>query len=790
MGTGAPVSSGSGNEEVLARKAGECLKRGDFRRAMEGYKRLMKVDADAYAEAFVSACDGAFDDFLRQAQTKAAEIVIRNLVGVVPASRLEFLRVKQALAGRDDGEVVRAARALLEDAAARPEEARFAADALVAIPPEHRGAESNQEAALIDQALQEAAAGRYADATNALRGLARDSPFAPWRIFFKAVAAHAEGDSGTAGQALAKLDGACARMARAWIAPDSGALPTAVAMEGETKLAENLPAVLRVDGRADYASVFMRLCDYGRGFPAAGSSLDATLTDYLCTVLSPAALDDRSLSQLSKRAKNAGASPFAVFVIGRFFLDSVLAQPYVDERDARLIVNVVREVRDAFSGDADDAEAIVLTRYAAILLARAKYGGLSYAAHLAAEWLARARKARPTWETPALDLIAVYDQLGKTKECDAAVKAALARFPEHPDIVLRAGQVAFLRQRFDEALRHFRSVLARDPLSVPARREVINAGIACCGEALVRKDRAAAEKAAEIAVEHARDSLGGLQTPDKILLQCGNLFEIYLGAAAAKPYYDRAAERVAPDVFTFLRFATSQITGESSKRKRTRSRLPKTFFENARLADAVPMVEFLNGMGDSLGEREYIDCDDGIAAYVKAGVARDPDWRVLVIPLARCLLRLGRFYEVAEVLRKAAAKREPRDPVAVLLAAVPEPGRQHLKKLAAARAKLVTEGFTAAVAFCDEIRKRCEDARDDGPGGGGFRDFGEGMSFSEEEMEKTLQALFEMRRPKPRKKATAKKKTAKKTAKKKVAPAPPPSSDKPEPGGSQLDLPF
>jgi tetratricopeptide (TPR) repeat protein len=789
-GDGDTVAAGAATDvEALEKKARECLKRGDYRRAMEGYKRLMKVDAGAYGEHFLTACTGAFADFLRQAQPKSAEAVLRDLKERAPEPLLAMMRIRLALSTSQEGEAASAAAWLLASPDATPGERRFAADALVTIPPKERGQTECSETGLIDRALEDAAAGRFAEATTALRDVPRDSPFAHWRIFFKAVAAHGEGDAKTAEQALSKLDGACARVARAWIVPAADTLATAVALEGETKLAVNLPGLLRLDQRADHGAVFARLIEYGGAFPSVGCSLGATLTDYLCARISGARLDERLFEQLTKRVRRSSAPPIAVFVTGRFLFESLAKDPYLEKQDARLLEKAFPDVRAAFPAQADAAEALALYKYAVTLAENAEHGGPSSTLPLAADFLVRATKLSPDWELPFLELLVCYLALERAKECDDLLKAALRRFPESLEVLLKAGQVSLLRGRPQAALRYLLEMRARHPLTDKGCSEIINSAVMVCEQALGRKDPTAAAEMAEVAIGHARQSLAYVHTPDKILLQCGNLFETHLGEAAAKPYYDRAAALMAPDVFCYLRLVTGFFQPKKSDRTRKGYRLPKTFLESATLNQALAMGKFLDAMEPSLSDAAFLKCEEVLADYARSAVLEDPDWRVAVVPFARFLLDAEWYVEVFDEVAEAAKKRSAGDPLVRVLGIAADPSPAKKATLLKARKKLREEGFAAAVALCDATEKRLEDeppGRDFSPRGGG--DFeGDLPEHWPNEVEKALKALTEMAKKLPEK-ATKKKTAKKKTPKKKASV--PKAHDKSPGNDPQLDLPF
>lgn len=780
--------------EALEKKARECVARGEHRRAMEGYKRLFKIDPEAFRDPLVAAGAAYFGQCLTSSRSEPAEAVVRALDGVAPASLVAAMRLRLALANKKDAVAVALAVGLLGDPAAAPEDRRCAADALVGTAPEQRGDLSWPELALIDQALADAAAGNYAAVAAAMRALPRQSPFAHWRLFFKAVCAHAAGDAETAGKALALLDGGCAGVARAWIAPDAGNLATAVALLGEEKVAANLAALVRLDDRGEYASAFVRLIDCCRDFPAVARGIAATLGDYLTARMLGIEIEGQESMRLSRKAKEPGAGPETVFAIGRLFFEWLMRDEQFAERDARLVGNLVAEGRAAFPEHADSTEAYLLHRYAAKLLDKAEHPAMKYAPRLASEWLARAVEICPERSDAALGLVHCYLMDGRVEQCDAALAKVLKRFPTDLEVLFQAGRVSMRRGRYEEGLAYLLDLLARDPLSVKARSEVIHAAVESCEAYLMKKDITAAKRVAEIACSHSQESLPAPVRPTMILLQCGSLFEFFVGAAGARPYYDRAALRVAEDVFTYQRFVLSRMIASyqtPGKPVKLAKSAPKSFLAQASLAHVPDMVDFFVMLMDSMKSTRVAECESLLCDYVEAAVARDPDWRVNAIRVARRLLGEDALYEVLTTLAETAGERAPRDAVATILEIATYTDFEDLPKVKKARARLGKEGFADAVAFCDELHEVIE-RRDrehqnpygHEPGGMGLGPLAALADLSREDLERALDAILgtdEAGAGRGPKKKTAK--TAKKATKKSVA------TEK-DPDDGQLDLPF
>ena len=213
---------------VLERKARESLAQGQNRRAFDGFKRLFKLDPDTYRADLVVTATLYFRDTLGQSKLREARLVLDSLEGIASAPNIAAMGLRLAFLTGDGDAVVALADEILRAPDSLAEDRRAAADGLVTLPPERREGVVWEELRLLDQGLADASAGRLAEAGKPLRGIPRQSPFAHWRLFFKAICAHAEGDASTTAKALASLDGACLALAKAWVAPDLESLATAV----------------------------------------------------------------------------------------------------------------------------------------------------------------------------------------------------------------------------------------------------------------------------------------------------------------------------------------------------------------------------------------------------------------------------------------------------------------------------------------------------------------------------------------------------------------------------------
>ena len=696
-GNAAPAPA---QQETLLKKARESLEKGEYRRAMTGFQRLFKIDPETYRSDLIHTGSVHFHESIKNSQTALAMSALKILESAAASDFLAPMHLKLALSISEFDETSRLAIALLDDPNASPDAQRYAADALLAIPKAQRGDKTHPDLALVDQALACAAAGDFGEIPTILRALPRQSPFSHWRIFFKAVSAHANDDLATAHDALSRLDGACQKIAQAWIAPCEESLTAAVSLRGEPKLASNLDNLKRLDQRADFGTLFLRLSHFIPDFPSIADGISATLTDYLNPLMSQIESREQTFRNLCRPASDKSTE--SVFITLRVLFDWMVNLDFVDEEDIRFIEDLIPKGRAAFPEKADAVEACLRHHYAKELQRPGEENDLRHLMPQVIRWLETAVKLCPDNANYALTLVDHYHHAGRNESIDALIPDLLQRFPKNLEVINHAGINSLREKRFAEGLAHFLTLLKLDPLNDNAHVRVTVASLLSLQEALRRNDLKDALSNADLACEHARDSGDFFAQPVPTALQCSAFLESHNHMAEAGKYL--ALANLSPDALVFDRLVINgMLIGEIKQKIKKPGR---SFHKKASLSSAIEMANFFIAAVPVFTPDQQEDCQDILADYAAAALKKDPDWRINVIPLVRLLFGKRAVTDVLDLLESTAFDLDSEDSITQLITLAeeaPHSGPDNIPPLKELRAKLVKEGMQDAVKLSDEI---------------------------------------------------------------------------------------
>ncbi|MDA0810845.1 MAG: hypothetical protein O3C21_00415 [Verrucomicrobia bacterium] len=457
---------------------------GNFRRAGEGFRRLLNTDAAVFGPLYVDATLGHVEELIAGDRLSQAESIISQVRTLAAEHSFDISRLELRLAA-SKGQWLEAgafaAKAWGDGGNAQSlalGTRQLVADALVLAFAPVPCADSSlaHEAEAIMNALHAVAGSKWEAVDELLRPIGTQSPFAQWKLLIKGIAAFHTQDSTRAIRFFEKVDKGCVpgRAAGAWLSlaqdevasgaeVDDAGIALMAHFAGQPDASAYLPSVQRYWNRAQPDQAFRLLQQKQPAFPAVSHGLWGRMTDmFLVRARLSENADDRLGEFLARQLRAAKFRSeeeravmyrWAVLAWGAEWNADFLVQDWLNYLEACELV----------MGTNDKLAARVHASIARGLIP--EDGAPSPTAIPLIRKHASASIARNEHDlTATLVLLEAYSKAGMTQERDELLTELPSRFPGEKEILLEAGRRFTERGKFGKAFELFHQALAIDPL--------------------------------------------------------------------------------------------------------------------------------------------------------------------------------------------------------------------------------------------------------------------------------------------------------------------------------------
>jgi tetratricopeptide (TPR) repeat protein len=483
----------------------------NYRRAREGFRRLLKTDAEVFGPLYVQATLGYITELLKSGRIRQADDVAnqtRTLIGEygIGSSGLNGLELRLAACKGQWSQAASLGTALwieAENGRGLDVETRLlVADALVLAFKPVTGADGEdgaltQEAEAIGSALQAMADCDWTNVEDLLRPIGRQSPFSEWKQLIKGMAAFYTQDHARAARFFECIssDRVPGRAARAFQSltqstpsenedafPSGDALSTALLchLVGEPEAAAYMPAVQESWEKEKLDKAFMLLQQRQSAFPCIAHGLWGRMTDLF--LFRPRVSQD-AFAVMAERLMMTAVGP------RRFQSDQEKAalcrwaalewEPHHGLELCEFYWGEFLAAYESCYGRNDRLASRVHARIANDLLVRAsrnrpeKWEFKLIRKHASASLERDGRYLPAYW-----DLLQAYSATGMHRERNKLLDKLTLQFPEEKMVLLEAGRRCAERKAFVKGIAMLEKALALDPLD----SELIGAFVEALGE--------------------------------------------------------------------------------------------------------------------------------------------------------------------------------------------------------------------------------------------------------------------------------------------------------------------
>jgi cellulose synthase operon protein C len=476
----------------LASRAAEALRRGDFKEAIELFRRLVKQDgrpewrtalANAYAgRARILAAKGMFEEAeVALSKTAAPDGTVRDpLLYVKCLFKLGRAQKAAEFAMRyigNDQVPAASASQLAELAAAL----WLTAPAPLAFPADRQSEKGKwvEQAAAAQQSLTAWIEGKPPQEIDQLLSrIPLRSPFRALRLILKSLIT-APDDQARARQLLDGIPpdspftsfrlAVEAALPQAPTEPASGLGPSSKAQlvfavevkGGSSAMSQTLAQLLKAE-RNGPGALLSFLINQARAFPA-----DEVKS--ACLNLLPHALD-------RLRQFESAFGPLSEFDRNRVMALAAEAENRW-ERAEQCWLRAARSVAHAAATEARLAAGVIYRHLGHLTKSHPEIGGEGATEFPDIEYLERSLEADPEHLTAVLELIGLYRTHERAKDWHRLVAEAAERFPEESSILQQAVDSAIARKAYKLAVGFARKLLALDPINQAARQQMIELNI-------------------------------------------------------------------------------------------------------------------------------------------------------------------------------------------------------------------------------------------------------------------------------------------------------------------------
>ncbi len=699
MTASSPRSSPS--SVLLETQARADLAAGRWRKAREAFKDLSKRDRAAFQPLLVEANVGLARAMLEKDLISDAREVLPYLRTIASPRTITALEAeiaaREARSARGASDPV----ALLADGTLAPDDQRRVADQLVAAF-ENRSmtaasparAQVMADLQAIQKAVEAICLGDQERALEYVRPLKRDSAFAHWRLFVRAVAAFQHGDANKAAQYFGELpaDSVPGRARSAWLIAlgkqvDTGRGPVSEAvleaagtLAGESGWGRTLARAEVMWRAGKHVASYRTVRDAKESFPASGADFSSILSDFYFNSLFGLSGDSRdvyadALSEIEtgRRAK----SPAEQMLIRRT-LALLLAAAGVQDVEAPTLRGIWEAFllghqrihgtnpRLASAGFCWLGATLTQSQEATRFL---RPGEKHASTGVAIAALAKSIELDPSNTQAHILLASVYASGAHTQDRKRLLDLMAARFPDHKEVLFAVGAGFLERKAYSKAITCYERALAADQLDPATPDLLVTACLLLAAQSYqkgaLRPARQALARADALVIDSAENFVRGRWC---LAARRGVLEMMYgdadAGTAAFEDALARSPSRAAG--LLFARLAWSFYAGRALRRPfppHIKRDLAKEATRAPNGADAKALLQLWRYWGaDGRFPVRAMDEQVWLRRYLKGAtralMSRDDAARVC--ELLRALPEFG--HEAATVATQA-LKRDPADPL-------------------------------------------------------------------------------------------------------------------------------
>jgi len=678
----------------LEAQARKDLAAGRWRQARDAFKQLCKRDPATFQPLVIESNLGLARAMLGKRQISEARQVLAYLETFAPPEAVAGLEAEIGACADTLPTPPVDSVALLAEGSRPPTERRRYADELVADFGRagiDAGTPARAQVAAdllaIHQGLEAACLGDHERALELVRPLKRDSAFAHWRLFVRAVVAFQRNDAEKAAQYFEELpvDSAPGRARAAWLlALGKPAGASAVVAEIVVEAAASLsghPGWGRVLARADalwragkHEASYRVLRDWKTSFPSEGIDLAGVLSDFYFNSVFVLPETDRMAYEdhLQEITEGGRGKRPTELMLARRTLCLLMMGSSDDFPPTEL-----RPMWEAFLRDHERAHGANPRRAS---LAWCRLG----------EVLARTRpkplfgRGAPAFsDTPgaivaleksiALDpanasahllLAPVYKAARRVRDRNRLLDVMTVRFPNDKDVLLAAAAGCIDRKALVKAVEYFERALALDRLDPATPNYLVEACVRLARQHYEkrhpREGRAILDRAGELAVEAPDNFVRGRWC---VATRRGVLEQIYGDAANGAELLDQA-RTISPSAAAFAFFA--RLAWSAYGRDKAAPAALKTEWERSAMecpsaAEATALVQLLVYWASAPNMRIGAE-ESWLRRYLKRA-AKNPFTRDEAALLLEHLRKLPNLEREALVFASAALKRDRADPL-------------------------------------------------------------------------------------------------------------------------------
>ncbi len=682
------------------RAAHSYLEQGRFREAREEFKSLCKQDRTRFLPYLIEANLGLARSMIRQGQTKDAGQVLAYLKTIAPAGTSAIQKLEAELAM--EMEVRQAPNAmvhLLETLAKTPTEAASRvqqADRLVLLFPAALDAESAKlalaaEVLSVVSGLKMVSEKAFVEALDATRVIGHHSPFSHWRLFIKALVAFHQGDREKAARFFSGLppDSVPGRASEPFHlllgrSPAKGQpIPTAAVLEaagkmlGESGMGRAIWMAEQACQRGDASQVYLDLQSSLAKFPAFGTSLCATLTDY--AVHSYRHLDEEKSNDFGDKviARAAQRDSARKSLESMILLRMSLQAEYkvISDSDVEFYFEAFLGAWEAQNGrDPSFAAAgyawlgnVMLWPKGTTLTDDPVWDASELARNpvMARRFLEKAIELDPSHLQAHLTLCEVFLDQNLLLEEQQLLETMVTEFPGEKKVLLRASEACLERNSLGKAIRYLEMARKLDRIDPTIPDRLAGAFLRQAREHYLKKRADLGRKSLAKAEELGLDEPLNVVRSKWCLAVHRGVLESVLGNGPDRKNDLVQAEKLSPSEAVFLYYAywVANELGKPGKKQKDdiERRFKRLLADSGNAKDAILLTRIWSHI-------EIADCltDSGnlfrlLQGYLRSISLRPMGREEATVLVEYALTNVG-FAEVERAITKEQLKKDPQDP--------------------------------------------------------------------------------------------------------------------------------
>ena len=684
--------------DPLEAQARAHLAAGRWRKARDAFKELCKGDRVAFQPSLIEANVGLARSMLDKRLISDAQQVLAYLKTVASPETIAALESEIATVAVDSSKPAPDPVVLLAEGSLSPTDQRRMADQLVVA--FSRGTMETQTSAQAQvvadlRAIQQAIEATCLDdpdrALELVRPIKRESAFAHWRLFVRAVAAYQRGESEKAMQYFEQLppDSGSGRAGAAWllalgIRVDTGqgprteaVLDAAGALSGEHGWGRVLARAEALWCADKHAASYRAVRDAKASFPSDGVDLSSALSDFYFNSTFALHQDYRdpyadmlSEIEVARREKN----PTELKLIRRLLCLLATSGPDRDfeTEDLRQLWEGFLQGHERAHGPNPRLASAAWCWLGEVLarplppptfFRRTPQRGDSNDAIAALE---KSIALDPTNISAHLRLASVYATARRVRDRNRLLDVMVGRFPDDKKVLLVVGAACLDRKATVKATDYYERALALDRLDPTTPDLLVSAYLRLALQHMQKRRLAEGRRVLDRASEFVLNTSENFVRSRWCLAARRGVLEMLYGDAPLSAASLEEARATSPSSVAFAFFVRLAWTHYDVSRPLPapfEAQLKRAATEQPNVRDAVTLVQLrLYWTDDGLSTRPGSVEESWLRRYLK-GAARNPFIRDDAAGLLELLRRLPGFSVEALAFTSPVLKRDPTDPL-------------------------------------------------------------------------------------------------------------------------------